>query len=199
MFALALPIAVLHYGKIDFLISKVLLSYYLPYFTLGVCLFEYYSNGSCRGWAVAGGLFSLGIMLVNSSLRLGIYNDGSPLVFVVTNCAIFALCVLFIFDHWSVGLFKTRPIVALGQASYSLYLIHQVIGVSLMRVFIAAGIPYLVVLALTVVIVISAALVLFRYVEVPAKEWVLRRSRGSIGKINDRFGWLCFGSSSRPG
>jgi peptidoglycan/LPS O-acetylase OafA/YrhL len=79
--------------------------------------------------------------------------------------------------------------VALGQASYSLYLIHQDIGVSVMRRCVEWGVPYLILLPLMTGVIVAAALLLFRCVEVPAKSWILCRSQNLIAKIQFHMPW----------
>jgi peptidoglycan/LPS O-acetylase OafA/YrhL len=68
-------------------------------------------------------------------------------------------------------------VVALGEASYSLYLFHEAIGVSLLQRF--SGLPFLLALALTVAICIAAALAMRGWVEVPAKAWLTESRSGN--------------------
>ena len=102
------------------------------------------------------------------------------------------LFYLFVIDHPAVSIFATRPMVLLGQASYSLYLIHQHIGVAIMRVFIAHGVPYLVILPITVVLIIGSAIALFHFWEEPAKRWMLVHSKRLTAALDRRLPWLSY-------
>ncbi len=184
--------ALLHNGKVDTLLELVCFPAYLPYFTLGVCIYEIYSKGTLHKLAVAGAVMAACLILYSAVLSLNIYKGMDATVCTVANLIIFFLFFLFVIDHPLVSIFKFRPIVALGQASYSLYLIHQNIGVSVMRTCVEWGIPYLIVLPLMVGAIIGAALLLFRYVEVPAKTWILRRSQDLIVSIEYHMPWLSY-------
>ena len=107
--------------------------------------------------------------LYSAAFGMDIYAGKSALVGVVSNLTIFTLFVLFVTDHPFVRVFASRPTVALGQASYSLYLIHGNSGVSVMRKCVEWGVPYLIILPLMTCTMIVAALLLFRFVEVPGE------------------------------
>jgi peptidoglycan/LPS O-acetylase OafA/YrhL len=84
--------------------------------------------------------------------------------------------------------FGARPLVILGQASYSLYLIHQFIGVSIMRLLIGNGLPYIWALPLTIMTIITLAISMFYIVEIPSKAFLLRRTKDWINSPgNSRF------------
>lgn len=70
-----------------------------------------------------------------------------------------------------------RPLVALGQASYSLYLIHQIVGYWIISNFERLGASPLVAIAVATFLVISAALGLRTLVEVPAQRLIRNVAR----------------------
>jgi peptidoglycan/LPS O-acetylase OafA/YrhL len=165
---------------------------HMLYFTFGVCIYEIYSEGPLRRLALAGAVTAACIILGIAALGLDMYAGKNPVVCVAANLAMFVLFFLFVIDHPLVGIFKARAIVVLGQASYSLYLIHQNIGVSIMRKGVEWGVPYLVVLPLTIGLIVATALLLFHFVEMPAKSWILKGSRSLIAGIDRRMPWLSF-------
>jgi peptidoglycan/LPS O-acetylase OafA/YrhL len=65
-----------------------------------------------------------------------------------------------------------RPLVVIGQASYSLYLIHQIVGYWVISNFEQLGIPPLAAIAVATLLVISAAIGLRTLVEVPAQRFI---------------------------
>ena len=65
-----------------------------------------------------------------------------------------------------------RPLIFLGEISYSLYLIHQVVGYAVIRVLLSAGLEINAALALTLTFVIGLAYCLRMFVEKPAERWI---------------------------
>jgi peptidoglycan/LPS O-acetylase OafA/YrhL len=65
-----------------------------------------------------------------------------------------------------------RPLVVVGQASYSLYLIHQIVGYWVISNLERLGIPPLVAIVTAAFLVISAAIGLRALVEVPAQQFI---------------------------
>jgi peptidoglycan/LPS O-acetylase OafA/YrhL len=180
------------------LISYVSAAPYLPYFTLGVCIYEIYSRGSERLMAVCGAALAAGTVLFFSALGMGLFEGGSPIVCVSANMLFFVLFGLFVIDHPLVGVFKWRPVVILGQASYSLYLLHQFVGISVMRKIIDFHVPYIVALPMTLGIVIALSVILFRYVENPAKIWVMRKAKPVIVRMERRIPLLNYVLAETP-
>jgi peptidoglycan/LPS O-acetylase OafA/YrhL len=74
-----------------------------------------------------------------------------------------------------------RPLIVVGQASYSLYLIHQIIGYWVISNFEGLGIPPLVAIAVATLLVISAAIGLRTLVEVPAQRLIRNAARAHLG------------------
>ena len=61
-----------------------------------------------------------------------------------------------------------RPFRFLAGISYSLYMIHTVVGCVAMRLLMAAGVPYLVCLPAAILLVVALASAMHRYVELPS-------------------------------
>jgi peptidoglycan/LPS O-acetylase OafA/YrhL len=76
---------------------------------------------------------------------------------------------------------KCRPLVVVGQASYSLYLIHQIVGYWVILNFERLGIPPLVAIAIATVLAISTAIGLRGLVEVPAQRFIRNTARAHLG------------------
>jgi peptidoglycan/LPS O-acetylase OafA/YrhL len=73
-----------------------------------------------------------------------------------------------------------RPLVIVGQASYSLYLIHQIVGYWVIFNFEQLGIPPLVAISIATLLVISAAIGLRTMVEVPAQRFIRKTARARM-------------------
>jgi len=190
--AAGLLISIADSGKAETLLELIFFPAHLPYFTLGVCAYEIYSKGSLRGVAIIGAAMVSCLVLCNAFFGMNIYVGTDRLICVVANLVIFLLFFLFLIDHPIVSIFRLWPIVALGQASYSLYLIHQHIGVAMMRTAVQWGVPYLVILPLTTCIVVTTAFLLFRVVETPVKIWMLRHFQKLIVGVGTKAPWLSY-------
>lgn len=152
---------------------------FLPYFTLGICMYKLYGGVERRlawfGAAVAAGAALFGAFAGDFDMGLpGVAIAGERLTFAGINLAMFALFGLFLIESRVVHLLASRPAVRLGQASYSLYLLHQCLGVTIIRVGIGLGLPYLAMLVFTVAVMIGLALAMYDFVETPAKRAIVR-------------------------
>lgn len=171
--------------KLNAWLELVIFLPFFPYFTIGTCLYEIYSGGPLRRDALAGIILAGLTVIYSAGSGANIYAPYNPIICVAANAMILGLFFLFAAQSPIVSLFQAKPIVVLGQASYSLYLIHQFIGISLMRMLMATGLPYLVALPATIAAVIALALCLFYVVEIPAKAFLLRQTRGWINSTGN--------------
>ena len=151
---------------------------HLPYFTLGMCLYKL-RGGEERKLAWLGVVIAAGAIM--GGALSGSFDSGVPgvaienerLALAGINLGIFVLLWLFLIDSRVIGVLASRPAVRLGQASYSLYLLHQNLGVTVIRVGIGMGIPYLAMLPITVALVIGLALLMLDLVEKPGKRAII--------------------------
>ena len=160
------------------LLDLFLFPRFLPYFTLGICIYKLYS-GAERRVALLGAGIAAGVILFNAlsgqfdNAPLGSAIEGERLKFAAINLAIFALFWLFLTDSRITSVLASRPVVRLGQASYSLYLLHQNLGVTIIRVGIGLGLPYLAMLPITISLIVGLAILMFDFVETPAKRAIV--------------------------
>jgi peptidoglycan/LPS O-acetylase OafA/YrhL len=83
------------------------------------------------------------------------------------------------YDSPAARLLTSRPAIVLGEASYSIYLVHPVVLVSALKLTGSAvhGIVYdLVKLMLLIAAILLTSLILYAYYEAPARSWL--RARG---------------------
>jgi peptidoglycan/LPS O-acetylase OafA/YrhL len=77
-------------------------------------------------------------------------------------------------------LLTSRPAIALGEASYSIYLVHSIVLISAVKLTgnVVHGTAYNIVkLIFLMAIVVAISLLLYAYYEAPARSWLRRRSR----------------------
>lgn len=144
-------------------IRKVSILEFIPYFSLGMIIF--YKSDHCRkdyGERKAGLLFPVLLSVVFFDLLCN--KDASKGVFLI--------CMALIMYAFSqakfVGLmrlFETRLFVYIGRISYSIYLLHQVIGYLLIHYLEGLGINLYLAIYITVAVVILMSHVTFTLVE----------------------------------
>ena len=61
-----------------------------------------------------------------------------------------------------------QPLKFFADVSYPLYVVHPLVGYTIMRILTAQGVPYVLALALALIIVFSLATLMHRYVEKPS-------------------------------
>jgi peptidoglycan/LPS O-acetylase OafA/YrhL len=176
-----------------FLLDLIAFPPQLPYFTLGICIYEIYSGGRLRNLAIPGLVLVACLMLADAVFEVSTFKGKAALPSVMGVCIILTLFGLFAIGHPVLNIFRSRPLVMLGQASYSFYLIHMHVGVSIIRYAILHGVPYLAALPATMVLMFAAALLLFRLVEVPAKTLILKRTANLVGRMERLAPWLSYG------
>jgi peptidoglycan/LPS O-acetylase OafA/YrhL len=120
-------------------LARLLILPYAPFFAMGVAFHRIYRNEGSRAWN--GGLiaFALAIVLLSA--------PGAMALVTLAACLLFTLLL-----RGRLGFLRLRPLVFLGTISYSLYLVHQKIGHTVMAKMIDDGLdPAAAVLAATLV------------------------------------------------
>ena len=162
----------------QWVVEDVFVTPYLPWFVAGVG-FHALHRGSRYGW----------VLLAQALLALSLPGivDGEPswpdwIAFAGGSTLFFALLYR---PAW-VALLAAPALAGIGEASYSLYLLHQEIGVAVLQLldrspfFLAhrwAGAGVAVALALGMA---CLAWSIYRYWEAPAKSWLLRLPRSPL-------------------
>ena len=168
----------------------VLMPVYLPYFTLGICFFEVFRAKAWRLLPTAGVLAATGMILINAGLWGAFKGRGETVPVLIVNALWIGLFWLFVIDSPLVRPFALKPFARLGESSYSLFLLHEAAGIALMNALTALGSPPLATLAVVVVVMVGASMLIFRFVEEPAKDWLLSRSKGLSARASKRMPWL---------
>jgi peptidoglycan/LPS O-acetylase OafA/YrhL len=145
-------------------------SSFLPWFGAGVAFFYLYQDRK-NTLASLLAIETLTVVLVQA-VRLGAASE------IPFDLAFYALFLLFVLRPASVRAFEWKPLALVGESSYSLYLIHQSVGVSLIaQVWSLVGMSpsnWSALLAPFVAAVMTLfSLLIYRYWEVPAKRKLL--------------------------
>jgi peptidoglycan/LPS O-acetylase OafA/YrhL len=160
-------------------VEDLFVARYLPWFVAGVG-FHALRQRSRLGWLLlAQALLALSVPgIVHARLA------RPELIVFAAGCAFFF--ALLYRPAW-VAPFATPVLALIGEASYSLYLLHQEIGVALLQMldhfavvvehpWVGAGLAVLLAVGIA-----ALACSIYRYWERPAKSWLLRmgRTRGA--------------------
>lgn len=153
---------------------------YLPWFGAGVAFFYLYhdrKNFLARALAVE----SFAVVTLQAIAA----GAASQIPF---DLAFYALFALFVFRREWVRAFAWKPLALVGEASYSLYLLHENLGVTLIALvgsFVDAQPKQWSVLAVPLVaaVMILSSLFVYRHWEIPAKRKLLDLGRPLLNRL----------------
>ncbi len=146
----------------------LLFSRYAPWLYSGVAFFALWTDPRDRlAWALVGVGFAASVLF--SSIGAQGYEWAGVV-------ALYGLFLAFVRHARAIRILEARWLTAVGAASYSLYLLHQQIGVTATAA-IARALGWTGARSLVIPVVVAAALVLasialYRYVEVPTRRWI---------------------------
>jgi peptidoglycan/LPS O-acetylase OafA/YrhL len=167
-------------------IDAICIPQFLPYFTLGISIYSLREMETYRSISVIGMAAASVAILYNSYLGL----IDSSIGFLICNLLIVAIMLFFAVKPAGLNAIAIRPLRRLGESSYSLYLLHQCLGIILIQWLIVFGVPYIVSAPIVVALAIFAAYAQHRWIENPAKRFILRHAGVRATKLSDRFGFL---------
>lgn len=139
-------------------IDKLLLLDYAAFFLSGICLYKV-ASGSAGHLTYAHLALALSSTFPSVSLHVWA-------IFVFIHIAFYLAITGRM--HW----LAKRPFVFLGTISYSLYLIHQNIGYTIIRAAYGYELPPVVGILVALAFSIALATAVNRWVEVPAMSWI---------------------------
>jgi peptidoglycan/LPS O-acetylase OafA/YrhL len=166
-----------------YIVSRVFILPYFPYFALGVLLYLYFVRRTFR-WRVEGLIVALTL------LAIALADPSSRLVWTFSFVVLFVLVAF----RWQDS-FAVRALARVGIISYPLYLLHETIGWTLIHRLEAHGVGANLAIAIACAIALTLALVLHLVVERPAMRsiraaWRRTPSAASVAAITDRRRWI---------
>jgi peptidoglycan/LPS O-acetylase OafA/YrhL len=166
----------------------------LPYFIIGACLYLFMRRR--EGGPIYLALsFTLAGVILYMAITHPAVDSGSILAQIIGTALVLALFIGFALGAPGIGIFGGRALSQLGQASYSLYLLHEKIGLLLLLWLAHFHLALAVRVAVVVAIMVAVAMMIYRYVEVPCRNLVHRHTRGSVRWWTARMTWQRY----RPG
>lgn len=155
--------------ELSVVINLALISEHLPWFLGGLAAYQFW-RGDVKG-SVISGIVSLGLLGWLANLNV----QGASLIVALCVAAMMGACLC---STLARNVFANRAISAVGVASYSLYLLHQNLGLTLISALSDTAEmdgPASIVIA----IIVAAALILFslaiyRFWELPINRLIVR-------------------------
>jgi len=148
---------------------QVLLVDHVPYFTAGMIAFQAWSGRreGTRLWGAVA-LLAYAATAEHLSVPAALVDAGMLVLFLA-------------FVRGQLEWLAIRPLLFVGGISYSLYLVHQYVGVSLIVLLAGPGrLPDLVAFAIATTLCLLLAYLLTWAVEGPGKRWIMRRAQGDL-------------------
>lgn len=149
---------------------------YIPLFSVGILAFLIHQRGFAKDWE----LVALGASFVHATLIALVFKAPENLTvgFASGHLLIFAILFGALFSQHSQRLLAWSPLVKLGRASYSFYLLHQVIGLSLLYwagLFLPGWAVATFVLPIVVAGLIALSMIVFKHFEQPTNRKIVSR------------------------
>jgi peptidoglycan/LPS O-acetylase OafA/YrhL len=153
----------------SWLLGALLIQDYIPFFAIGIAAYRMKCEPGRRGWAWA--------VMAAALLTVAVCDGWAHLIVALISTAALTAIAL-----RGVPLLGARPLVWLGAISYSLYLLHELIGFALIRWLESAGISATAAIGLTTAAMLALAAAATFLVERPA----LRAIRGAYRTWQER-------------
>ena len=148
-------------------VDKALIAKFMPLFLLGMGgWFLIFEKRVYPGWVL------LGLGLILYPMVAESYADQFANMWLV-NAYILTLTALMFLLLWKMPGVRLWPLAWIGRISYSLYLIHQFVGVIMIRWFVAHGFPDIDAALFTTCVCTGIAAAMFYAVEVPGKMLIM--------------------------
>lgn len=160
---------------------------HIPFFTLGMAASRYK-----RGVAGKLDVFAVGVSLVFTIFNMINPNTTEPvtLALLVGHVIVFGLFAAFVWKPEPLSWMEQTLVLRIGRASYSFYLLHQVVGISLLVAIGSIGgwIASLIALPFIVAGLVYISIIIFDHVEQPANRWIVAAylGQGRTQSVEDK-------------
>ena len=135
--------------------------------------------GGALFWAAASSVLLITYLEYNPDVSMTIFRKMNMNFALAPSVALLVFCAAR-YQSAASRLLTSRPAIALGEASYSIYLVHSIVLIGAVKLTGSAvhGVAYNVVkLIVLMAIVVAISLLLYAYYEAPARSWLRRRGR----------------------
>ena len=163
--------------KVSNLLTHVFYAQYAGFFLAGIAFQRMFQSGGefeTHSVIVAAVGVAYSLLLYSLYPAVAMLNDGWYASSLLT--LFFALFFIFVIDSPLTKIFESKWLAKIGVASYSLYLLHQNVGISLLyKINLSLGSSPLWTL-LVIALMIAISIFLYNYVETPARSVIRQAS-----------------------
>lgn len=165
----------------DFLAFRLPLISHFPLFFAGILFYKLKFEGKSLTRYV--------FLLLTFFVGIYLFGDGDKASIFISrgqySLVLFAYyCIFFAYVHWGIGVLVNRVTVFLGNISYSLYLIHQYLGLSIIIPFLNkvfnvdyTKVGYIYTLITSLIIALLIATIINAYIEKPAMAFLRHKKK----------------------
>lgn len=161
-------------GLYDFTLRKIQLINHFPLFLSGIVFFkikfEYWKPGYIATCAIC--ILASVYLHDKGGMTMHFIGQAEHALVIILYHIIFTL---FVFGKLT--FLNIKPLLFLGKISYSLYLLHQYIGIQLIETFKSFGMNVYAAILFCIAICIGIAWVITKYIEIPAVSLIRTQSR----------------------
>jgi len=170
-------------------LNLVLQPYYLAFFSLGISAWFYWSGRLSRPVIALAVLSVVSVLL--SAVSPAVHGPEADIwrhIFLDT--FVVGVFALFIFRPSLLKFLEHRWAIALGLASYPLYMFHERVGVIAMNALADIGFPPVLILPVVLAGVVATALAIHKYLEMPSKDFMLSTGLPGNALTEERLAFL---------
>jgi peptidoglycan/LPS O-acetylase OafA/YrhL len=166
---------------------------YTPFFTAGIFYFKLFAGKEKPDWLLLG-LAVIGYVAIWSGLFApGLLHPGTQPLGLHVVVGLMAI-LFWRFARGGLRWLSIAPVLFFGHISYSLYLLHQFAGVSIIRFLKSTGANDLVAAGVALASCVVAASVVARFVEAPGQRLLMDFGRRALFPRWSRGGRLGYGT-----
>lgn len=153
---------------------------HIPFFTIGMAASRYKRDQATE----------LDIVAVVTSIVIAAFNLLSPnttepvtVALLCGHLLILGLFAVFVWRPQTLSWMEQRWVLKIGRASYAFYLLHQVVGISLIVAIasVAGWVISLVALPFIMALLVMVSMIIFDRVEQPANRWIVSKYKKRVG------------------
>lgn len=150
-----------HFGthRMSWALGAILIQEYIPFFAIGVICYRVFSGATPLRRALGTIAFAIATEWYVEGLEMGI-----------VACVVAGIVLLVATGH--AAFLRWRPLLALGAISYPLYLLHENIGRTVIRLVESRGLGEVIAIPIAVAVALTLATLTHKLIEDPAMAWI---------------------------
>jgi len=164
-------------------VKNSLFADYVPMFTVGILAFRFKNKQTKRL-----DLLVLGVALLHglSNILISHESTDTPIATMIGYVILIALFGIFVWrPNWLVWM-EHKHVLRAGRSSYAFYLLHQVVGISILVLIgsLFGTIASLIALPFVLGAILFLSISIFEHIEQPANRWIVSQYKQRSGQMS---------------